>query len=126
LGIESVRIVDPYDLKTVRTVIKEELARSGPSVVISRRACVLFKREMPTPRKPFRIDPERCTGCRLCLGLGCPPIAWQKIEIRADEAMKEKKEKERGGISVIERNLCTGCGLCEQLCKSDAITEEKE
>ena len=45
LGIESVRIVDPYDLKNVRTVLKEELANDGPSVVISRRACVLFKRE---------------------------------------------------------------------------------
>jgi indolepyruvate ferredoxin oxidoreductase alpha subunit len=126
LGIESVRIVDPYDLKAVRTILKEELARSGPSVVISRRACVLFKREMQAPRKPFRIDPERCTGCRLCLGLGCPPIAWQKIENRADGITKETKGKGREGIAVIDRNLCTGCGLCEQLCKSEAITEEKE
>jgi indolepyruvate ferredoxin oxidoreductase alpha subunit len=125
LGIENVRIVDPHDLKTVRTVLKEELARSGPSVVISRRACVLFKRKMPAPRKPFRIDPEKCTGCHLCLGLGCPPIAWQKIENRPDEAAKETKGKGKEGIAVIDRNICTGCGLCVQLCKSGAITEEK-
>ena len=92
--------------------MKEELARSGPSVVISRRACALFKREMPAPRKPFRINPERCTGCRLCLGLGCPPIAWQKIQNTIDDAAKETNEKGRGGIAVIDQNLCTGCGLC--------------
>jgi indolepyruvate ferredoxin oxidoreductase, alpha subunit len=128
LGIESVRIVDPYDLKAVRTVIKEELARSGPSVVISRRACILFKREKSAPRKPFWIDPERCTGCRLCIGLGCPPIAWQMLENEPGGGTKEKKEKgrKREGVAVIDRNLCTGCGLCAQLCKSVAITEEKE
>jgi indolepyruvate ferredoxin oxidoreductase alpha subunit len=126
LGVEGVRIVDPYDLKAVRTVLKEELARSGPSVVISRRACVLFKREKSFPRKPFRIDPEKCTGCRLCLGLGCPPIAWQILDNEPDGIANEAKGKGRKGVAVIDRNLCTGCGLCAQLCKSEAITEEKE
>ncbi len=128
LGIESVRIVDPYDLKAVRTVIKEELARSGPSVVISRRACILFKREKSAPRKPFWIDPDRCTGCRLCIGLGCPPIAWKMLENEPGDGTKETKEKggRREGVAVIDRNLCTGCGLCVQLCKSGAITEVKE
>ena len=126
LGIESVRIVDPYDLKSVRTVLKEELARSGPSVIISRRSCVLFKRGAPAPRKPFRIDPVKCTGCRLCLGLGCPPIAWQKIDETSDTADGKTPGKGRDGIAVIDRNLCSGCGLCDQLCKSGAISEEKE
>ncbi|MCE5263525.1 MAG: indolepyruvate ferredoxin oxidoreductase subunit alpha [Deltaproteobacteria bacterium] len=125
LGVESVRIVDPYDLKSVRTALKEELARSGPSVVISRRACVLFKREAKTIRKPLTIDPEKCTGCRLCLGLGCPPIAWQENEETSDPAVGVER-KGRGGVAVIDRNLCPGCGLCAQLCKSGAISEEKE
>ena len=121
LGIESIRIVDPYDLKKVRTVLKEELAKNGPSVVISRRACVLFKREKSTASKPFRIEAHKCIGCRLCLGLGCPPIAWKSIDQTPDVDISTKKT---GGVAVIDRNLCTGCGLCRQLCKSGAILEE--
>jgi indolepyruvate ferredoxin oxidoreductase alpha subunit len=122
LGIKHIRIVDPYDLKNVRTVLKEELANDGPSVVISRRACVLFKREKQANSKPLRVDADKCIGCRLCLGLGCPPIAWKSIEhtVKAGESIKKND-----GIAVIDRNLCSGCGLCRQLCKSGAILEEK-
>lgn len=123
LGIESVRIVDPYDLREVRAVIQEELDREGPSVVISRRPCVLFKREKRKPSKAYFIDPEKCTGCRLCLGLGCPPISWKsrKDLPTGQEAGKSKKQQ---GIASIDRNLCNGCGLCRTLCKAGAIMEE--
>lgn len=123
LGIESVRVVDPYDMKNVRTVLKEELAKPGPSVVISRRACVLFKRGKSTFGKALSVDPDKCTGCRLCLGLGCPPIAWKRIEATGDGEKRVAKQRE--GVAVIDRNLCRGCGLCRQLCKSGAITEVK-
>jgi indolepyruvate ferredoxin oxidoreductase, alpha subunit len=113
LGVESVRVIDPYDLKTSRTVIKEELAKKGPSVVISQRPCVLFKREKLRIQKPLQIDPDKCSGCKVCLGLGCPPISWKKIE-KKDGSKKE-------GISIIDVNLCNGCGLCMQVCKFGAI-----
>ena len=121
LGIESIRIVDPYDLKNVKNVLKEELAKDGPSVVISRRACVLFKREKSAASKPLRVDADKCIGCRLCLGLGCPPIAWKRMD---HPPVEGKSTKKADGVAVIDQNLCTGCGLCRQLCKSGAILEE--
>lgn len=123
LGIQSVRVVDPHDLKAVKNVLQEELAKDGPSVVITRRPCVLFKREIGKPRKPLHIDAEKCTGCRLCLGLGCPPITW-KSKPYGIENEEKRTSKRKDGIAVIERNLCTGCGLCQQVCRSEAIIEE--
>ncbi len=123
LGIESVRVVDPHDLKAVRSVLKEELAKEGPSVVITRRPCVLFKREKTEPKKPMGIDRDKCIGCRLCLGLGCPPITWTSNK-DIPTAEDKKTKKNRDGFALIDRSLCTGCGLCQQVCRSGAITEE--
>jgi indolepyruvate ferredoxin oxidoreductase alpha subunit len=114
LGIDNIKIIDPYDLKETRNAIKEELAKDGPSVIISQRPCVLFKRAKLKNKKALKIDPDKCTGCKVCLGLGCPPISWQKVE--------KKKGSKREGISVIDENLCTGCGLCRQICKFEAIS----
>lgn len=113
LGIENIRIVDPNDLKTTKAVIKEELANDGPSVVISQSPCVLFKRAKLKPQKSLQIDPEKCTGCKVCLDLGCPPISWKKME--------KKEGSKREGIAVIDENFCNGCGLCLQVCKFKAI-----
>ena len=113
LGIDNTRVIDPYDLKETRNAIKEELVTEGPSVVISQRPCVLFKRANITIEKALSVDPDKCTGCRACLGLNCPPISWQKVE--------KKEGSKREGISVIDESLCTGCGLCAQVCKFGAI-----
>jgi len=122
LGIDQISVVDPYDLKAVRSAVKAELNRSGPSVIISRRACVLFKRDKTSPRKPLLNDPEKCNGCRLCLGLGCPALAWRKRDL---EQVANDVSSKNQGVAVIDQNLCNACGLCAQLCKSGAITEEK-
>jgi indolepyruvate ferredoxin oxidoreductase alpha subunit len=123
LGVESVRTIDPYDIKQTRTVMKEELARPGASVVISNRSCVLFKRHQTGPQKPLRVDPAKCIGCKVCLGLGCPPISWRKFEDMPESEIR-KNAKKQEGHSVIDRNLCNGCTVCRQLCKTGAIVEE--
>lgn len=122
VGIESIRIVDPYDLKTTRKVLKEELSKEGPSVVISRRACILFKREKPdTVVKPMVVASHKCIGCKLCLGLGCPPISWEKFDDPQDPRKKTTKQE---GIAFIDPDLCTGCTICQQICKTGAISEK--
>jgi len=122
LGIDSVRVVDPYDIKNTRDVLREELARPGSSVVISRRSCVLFKRHQTEIRKPLRVDVNKCIGCRNCIGLGCPPIAWRKFaDMPADQVIRNAKKQE--GNSFIDGDLCTGCTICQQVCKVGAIVE---
>jgi indolepyruvate ferredoxin oxidoreductase alpha subunit len=114
LGIDNIRVIDPYDLKVTKTTVKEELAKDGPSVIISQRPCVLFKRAKLKTAKALKIDPDKCTGCKVCLGLGCPPISWQKIE--------KKEGSKREGIAMIDETLCNGCGLCMQVCKFGSIS----
>lgn len=113
LGIKNIRVVDPYDLKNTKAVIKEELAKEGTSVVISKRPCVLFKRANLKAQEPVQVDPDKCTGCKACLALGCPPISWKKVE--------KKEGSKREGVAVIDKYLCNGCGLCLQVCKFNAI-----
>ncbi len=121
-GIPRVRVVDPYDLQETRTVLREELKCPGPSLVISRRACVLFKRGRPPARKPLCVDPARCIGCRACVHLGCPPIAWQSFD-GLPEAEIRRNVKNQKGRARIDPALCNGCTLCQQVCKSGAIGE---
>lgn len=122
LGIDSVRVVDPYDIKNTRDVMREELARPGSSVVISRRSCVLFKRHQTETRKPLRVDVNKCIGCRNCIGLGCPPIAWRKFADMPDDQIVKNAKKQEGN-SFIDADLCTGCTICQQVCKVGAIVE---
>ncbi len=101
IGIQRVTVVDPYDLKEVTRVLKEELAAEEPSVIISRRPCALLKYVKHNP--PLSVAPDKCIGCKACLGIGCPAISY------------------RGGKAVIDATQCVGCGVCKGLCPKGAI-----
>ncbi|MCL4425667.1 MAG: thiamine pyrophosphate-dependent enzyme [Firmicutes bacterium] len=102
LGVERVRVVDPYDLEATGQALREAGQEDGPSVIIARRNCVLLDR---SSWSPLVVDAEKCTGCRLCLGLGCPALTSSGKKV------------------TIDPGLCTGCTLCQQVCRFDAIGE---
>ena len=101
LGFNRVRVVDPYDLKAVEEAITEELAAKEPSIIISRRPCVMIKGTVHKP--PISVDESKCVGCKQCMSIGCPAIA-----------VKDKK-------AHIDTTLCIGCKVCSQMCKFEAI-----
>jgi len=100
LGVENVRVVDPYDLEECARALKEEMNRDAPSVVISRRACVLREK---AKREPLTISREECNDCGLCMRIACPALV------------------KRGEEVMILADACTGCGVCAQVCRRDAI-----
>ncbi len=101
LGFNRVRVVDPYDLKAVEVAVTEELAAKEPSIIISRRPCVMIKGTVHKP--PISVDESKCVGCKQCMSIGCPAIA-----------VKDKK-------AHIDPTLCIGCNVCSQMCKFEAI-----
>ncbi len=101
VGINRVRVVDPYDIKACELAVKEELAVNEPSVIISRRPCMLLK--YVKAEAPMIVSNDKCRGCRSCMKIGCPAISF-----------KNKK-------AVIDPTICVGCSVCTQLCAFDAI-----
>lgn len=105
MGFNRVKVVDPYDLAECDRVLKQELAAQEPSVIISRRPCVLLK--YVKHEKPLKVDCDKCVGCKSCMRLGCPSISI------------------KDGKAVIDATLCVGCGVCKQLCKFGALQSQE-
>ena len=100
-GIKSVRVADPYNMAETEKIIREELAKEEPSVIISRRPCALLKYVKHKPS--LKVDEAKCVGCKQCLKIGCPAISIHN------------------GKCVIDHTQCVGCGTCVTLCPMDAI-----
>jgi indolepyruvate ferredoxin oxidoreductase alpha subunit len=123
LGIENPRKVNPWDLEETEKVIREELEREEPSLIISEGPCTLLRRAFKKYNKPLRVDSGKCIGCKTCVNLGCPAISYQLVE---GEMAITAEGKKRKGISRIEASLCPGCHLCYQVCKFGAIQSQEE
>ena len=105
MGIERVRVVDPYNLAECDAALKEELAVNAPSVIISRRPCALLKTVHHKP--PLTVDADKCIGCKSCMKIGCPAISMVDGRARVDQTQ------------------CVGCGVCSQLCPKKAFISKE-
>lgn len=101
IGVTNVRIADPHDIKGMESVLKEELEKAEPSVIIARRPCALLKGVKAKPA--YSVDASKCVGCRMCMKIGCPAVVFENGRARIDDT------------------LCVGCSLCAQMCKTGAI-----
>jgi len=102
LGADFVETVDPYDIDATIEAFKQAREFQGLSVVIAKQACMTNARRAGIRRRPFTVNDESCTGCRECVEFGCPAIEFDGDNARINA-------------------LCTGCGVCAQICTSDAI-----
>lgn len=105
IGVQHVQVADPFNQEEMYAAVKEALDFEGPSVVFTNRPCIFARGEKTRPKTPYYIDAEKCTQCGSCQRIGCPGVL-------------PGKQPEIDDVS------CTGCSLCAQACKFDAIVQK--
>ena len=108
LGVGHVVVADPFDLRGFEETVKIALASPEPWVIVSKAPCAL---QYKIQSEPFEVDAGACTGCRRCLKAVCAALSY------------EPRVGPRGrGLAHIDPAVCTGCGVCTQLCRPGAIS----
>ncbi len=110
-GVESVQVVDPFEIKATERAFRRALGEEGVSVVISRHICRLLENREVQEKLGFlplyAVDQELCTLCGHCIdAFGCPAFRLQE-----------------DGRIIIEPAVCTGCAVCAEICPPSAIVE---
>lgn len=106
VGVKNVTEINAFDLEGLEKLIKEEVAKDEVSVIITKTPCI-FK--VPASKVRCAANPEKCKKCKACLKPGCPAITMNSE-----------------GVISIDDTMCNGCGLCQSLCKFDAIEKVGE
>ncbi|MBS3758822.1 MAG: indolepyruvate ferredoxin oxidoreductase subunit alpha [Desulfobacterales bacterium] len=109
IGVEHVSVIKPYNVKKSIAAVKEAISHDGVSVIIARQNCTLFDKSLKkSVGRPFYVS-DRCQNHRLCINeLGCPAFYIENDRVQIDST------------------LCTGCGVCAQICPEHAILPLKK
>ena len=101
VGVERVETVNPLNLQQAVECVREVAAQPGVKAIIFKSPCIAVTK----PQGCMHIDSEKCINCKKCIReIGCPALFV------------------KDGKVTIDKSLCTGCGLCSQLCPVEAIT----
>jgi len=110
-GVKDVHVVKPFKLKKTMEAVKAAMEYDGVSVIISKELCPLFAKATGQFKKtrPFYVNSDKCKNHRDCISLlACPAMYLEGEQVE------------------INRNLCTGCSVCAQVCPENAILRLKE
>lgn len=109
IGVKHVEVVDPRNLMETMEAVRRAMKFEGLAVIISRAPCILLKSERKKEKPIYEINQEKCRKCDVCITkFACPAFYHD----------------ENGDVRINEA-LCTGCGVCPQICPFDAIEVKK-
>jgi indolepyruvate ferredoxin oxidoreductase alpha subunit len=102
IGVDDVKIVNAFDVRALRTAVRDCLSNPELSVLIVRGRC---SSQLKQRFHALVVDAAKCDRCQTCLKIGCPAI------------------QKKGEDIYIESTLCVGeaCTICEQICPTQAI-----
>ena len=105
IGMQDVETVNPLDHEAAVSCVKELADKPGVKAIIFKSPCIAVTK----PGTPMHVDISSCIHCKKCIReLGCPAIIT-----------------EDGNVSI-DSSMCTGCGLCSQICPVHAIKGGKQ
>ncbi len=108
IGVKHVYTVDAYNLDELTRVLTEAIDLDEPAVVIVKGPCLIAAKLVG--KACYSVDPNKCKSCGACFKLGCPAI------VRGEQNGTRFQ-------AAIDPTLCSGCDLCKQVCKFDAISK---
>ena len=108
IGVAPIITVDPFNQEESVAAVQKASEAPGVSAVIFKAPCISIAAKvgckLPGPKG---VDTARCIGCQKCIKeLGCPALSVSLLDKKLVE---------------IDKSLCTGCGLCSQVCPTGAI-----
>ncbi len=117
MGLQWLRVVDNYDVDTMRRTLQEALTSpfQGLKVIVAEGECQLerqrrikpwvagrLKRGERVERVKYGVDEDVCTGDHACIRLsGCPTLT-----------LKDNPDPLRDDPVATVIDGCVGCGLC--------------
>lgn len=105
IGVQDVETVNPLDHEAAVSCVKELADKPGVKAIIFKSPCIAVTK----PGTSMHVDISSCIHCKKCIReLGCPAIIT-----------------EDGNVSI-DSSMCTGCGLCSQICPVHAIKGGKQ
>ena len=99
MGVTKILTVNPVDLNVAVAAVQKCVELPGVKAIIFKSPCVAITK----PSAKVEIS-ENCIGCKKCIReIGCPALIIKDGKVAVDES------------------LCTGCGLCAQICPVGAM-----
>ena len=107
VGVKTVATVNPLCYAEAVETVSRVAAEPGVKAIIFKYPCIAMASDQAKHLRevgPVRILPDKCIQCKKCIReLGCPALILKDGKVAIDET------------------LCTGCGLCKQICPTGAI-----
>ncbi len=107
VGFDRVHVVNAYSLEEIRSAIRDAKTSQDRVAIVVKAPCRLLKEAQRGPVR--QVVKESCTKCKNCLRLGCPALSLGQ-----------------DGYPAIDPIACAGCGLCEQVCRNQAVQAQQK
>ncbi len=100
MGVKRIETVNPLELDKAVKTVSEIAGERGVKAIIFKSPCIAITK----PEGKCEVDQDKCKKCKKCIKeIGCPALVTEDGTVRIDS------------------NLCTGCGLCGEICPFGAI-----